>query len=241
MNDDARSHRPRWIDLTILAAAIAVFVTLISLGNWQMRRLEWKLTLIEAVETRAYGDAVGLPVGEIDADRHAYLRVAVEGTYRHDLTQRVKAITELGGGHWVLTPLMSPIGPVWVNRGFVPSGLRPAMWTKPEGIVAVEGLLRISEPQGTLLERNDPDAGRWVSRDVLALSLDAGLADALPFFIDADHASTATAWPRGGLTVLTFRNNHLQYAMTWYAMATLFAAGMAYVVRDRLRAEHETV
>ncbi|MEM6972877.1 MAG: SURF1 family protein [Pseudomonadota bacterium] len=231
-------NRPLWLDITLLLVAGAIFLSLIGLGNWQMRRLDWKLGLIEAVETRAFGDAVAPPAGPVSESEHAYLRVVIEGRMRHDLRRKVKAITALGPGHWLMTPLIADEGLIWINRGFVPVASGPEDWTAPAGPVRVEGLLRITEPGGTLLERNAPETGRWVSRDVAALSVDAGLAaagDAAGFFIDADHAGAPGNWPRGGLTVVSFRNNHLSYALTWYAMAALFLGGMAYVVRDRLR------
>ncbi|MEM9781353.1 MAG: SURF1 family protein [Pseudomonadota bacterium] len=250
-----RERRPLWVDTILLLTAGAVFVTLLGLGTWQLRRLDWKLALIDAVETRAFGPPVALPVGPVSAEEDAYLRVQTQGRWRHDLQRRVKAITELGPGHWLMTPLETADGTVWINRGFVPAGSAPEDWTAPAGERRVEGLIRMTEPGGTLLERNAPETGRWVSRDIAALSADVGLADgrltdggltdagragvgragARGFFVDADHAGAPQSWPRGGLTVVSFRNNHLSYALTWYAMAALFLGGMVYVVRERLR------
>ncbi|MEM9063747.1 MAG: SURF1 family protein [Pseudomonadota bacterium] len=227
----ARRRRPLWLNAILLVLAAIVFVTLTGLGIWQLQRLDWKLDLIEAVETRAYGAPVALPDGPVSAERHAYLRIAANGQFRHDLSRRVKAITELGPGHWVLTPLRTATGHLWVNRGFVPTGTDPADWLYPDGPVTVEGLLRVTEPGGTLLERNDPAADRWVSRDIAALSAGADLSDAKPYFMDADHSGPADAFPRGGLTIVDFRNPHLSYALTWFAMAAGFLAAMIFVIR----------
>ena len=75
----------------------------------------------------------------------------------------------------------------------------------------------------------------WVSRDVAALSAVAAIDNAAPYFIDADHMGAPADWPRGGMTIIHFRNAHLSYALTWYAMALLFLGAMVYVIRDRLR------
>ena len=85
-----------------------------------------------------------------------------------------------------------------------------------------------------------PAANRWFSRDVQAISTARGVPDAAPFFVDADAAPRQPrmaaqpdrAWPQGGLTVIAFHNNHLVYALTWYALAlmSLFAAWR--LVRD---------
>ena len=154
------------------------------------------------------------------------------------------ASTELGPGYWVLTPLQILDGTlVLVNRGFVPTGRRdPA--TRKAGEIAgeatVTGLLRITELGGTLLRSNDPLSGRWYSRDVAAIAAARGLTDVAPYFIDADAAANATSGgsdsPVGGLTVITFHNNHLIYAITWYALALMLAGGTAYVIRQEWRA-----
>ena len=231
-----RAGRSRAVDLGLLAVAMVVFITLIGLGNWQLRRLAWKLDLIETVEARAYADPVPAPIGTTDLE---YLRVVLTGTYRHEDSLEIKAVTELGPGNWLMTPLDGAEQTVWVNRGFVPGGPDPVTLTRPEGPVTVTGLVRLSQPGGTLLENNAPADDRWVSADIAAMSDNAGLQTA-DYFVDADHAGAASDWPRGGMTRLNFRNSHLSYALTWYAMAALLLAGMAYVIRDRLRSRRRT-
>ncbi|MEM9670359.1 MAG: SURF1 family protein [Pseudomonadota bacterium] len=231
----SRARRPLWLDATVLVVAAIVFVTMVGLGNWQMHRLSWKLDLIDTVTARLGEAAVPAPRRPDDIESLAYLRVEVEGEFIHDQSRKVKALTELGGGSWLMTPLKTATGHFWINRGFVPTGLTSPEWTEPEGPVRLEGLLRPSEPDGTLLEKNDPSAGRWYSRDVVALSEDTGVYYPAPYFIDADHYGAEADWPRGGLTIVRFRNPHLSYALTWYAMALLFFAAMAYIIWDRLR------
>jgi surfeit locus 1 family protein len=48
-----------------------------------------------------------------------------------------------------------------------------------------------------------------------------GLPQLAPFFIDADRSGDG--WPRGGMTVVRFTNNHLVYALTWFGLALLTA------------------
>ncbi|MEO0568623.1 MAG: SURF1 family protein [Pseudomonadota bacterium] len=227
--------RPLWVKLVLLGLSLVIFITLIGLGNWQMRRLAWKNDLIDAVNARAVDDPVELPNGTLTADAHAYLKVELSGKYRHDLSRRVKAVTELGPGHWLMVPLLTREKTVWINRGFLPSGLTDAEITEPEGDIRVTGLLRMTEPEGTALESNDPEADRWVSRDIEALSRAAGVLALNQAFVDAYHTGVPDAWPRGGLTIISFRNNHLSYALTWYTMAALLLCGMAYVIYDHWR------
>ena len=89
----------------------------------------------------------------------------------------------------------------------------------------------MSEPEGTLLEKNDPETGRWYARDVVALSTDAGLSDIAPYFLDQN--SDSSEWPRAGLTHVAFRNPHLSYALTWYSMALLLAGAFGWQIFRR--------
>jgi surfeit locus 1 family protein len=148
-------------------------------------------------------------------------------------------VTERGAGFWVLTPLiLADDTAVIVNRGFVPADRRdPAARVASElaaGPVAVTGLLRISEPGGAFLRSNDPAGDRWFSRDVAAIAAAKGITDVAPYFIDADATPNPGGLPIGGLTVVTFRNTHLVYALTWYALAAMSAAAAYFVRRSRL-------
>ncbi len=155
----------------------------------------------------------------------------------------MQASTRLGAGFWVLTPLQAADGTtVLVNRGFVPPEARERSSraaTEPKGETAVTGLLRITEPKGGFLRKNDPAADRWFSRDVQAIAAARGLGNAAPYFIDAEAMPSAPgaapAWPAGGLTVIAFPNSHLVYAITWYGLALMVAGAAWFVWRDDRR------
>jgi len=205
---------------------------------WQIERLGWKLDLIAAVDARVKAPPSALPPpadwAAMNATDDEYRHVQVHGTLLHCETL-VQALTELGGGYWVMTPLQTVDGIVLINRGFVPSDRRdPATRAaQPGGPVTVTGLLRMSEPGGGFLRPNDPKDGRWYSRDVQAIANACGLAKVAPFFIDAEASPANAGPPFGGMTVVAFRNAHLSYAVTWFALALLSAVGLAILLRDR--------
>jgi len=207
------------------ALALGAVALLIGLGVWQIERRVWKLTLIDQVERRLAAAPVAAPgparwpaIGRDDA----YARVRTAGRWRRNADSFVQAVTDLGGGFWVVTPLDTDAGwPLLVNRGFVPAEARAALAPPPTGRVAVTGLLRVTEPGGAFLRSNRPAEDRWYSRDVAALAARRGVTGAAPYFIDADRLGAG--WPRGGLTVVRFPNNHLIYALTWFALAGMIA------------------
>jgi len=215
------------------AAALVVTACLVALGVWQLERRAWKHDLIAAVDTRIHADPLAAPGppewSGIDAGKDAYRRITVTGTFRHDREALVKAVTERGGGFWVMTPLETSGFTVLVNRGFVPPEGRDQATRQagnPAGPVRVTGLLRITEPEGGFLRSNDPVADRWYSRDVIAIARARGAGAVAPYFIDADATANAGGFPVGGLTVVRFSDNHMVYALTWFGLAllTLFFA-----------------
>lgn len=220
-----------------------------ALGFWQVDRRAWKLDLIDKVETRVHAAPSPLPPpSEWDGDL-AYRRVRLTGRFLHDRETLVQAVTVHGPGWWVLTPLRltdpalafrratgHPL--ILVNRGFVPDARRDPATRAPaqrDGRVTITGLIRVSEPGGAFLRSNDPDANRWFSRDVAAIARARNLGPIVPFFIDADAAPNPGGYPIGGLTVIAFRNNHLSYATTWFALALLSIGGGVMVFRARGR------
>ena len=219
--------------VALLVAAGIVFLVLMGLGIWQVQRLAWKTDLIARVDARVAADPVPAPPpaewAGLTAENAEYRRVSVGGEYRPDSDVLVQAVTERGAGFWVMTPLVTDDGwTVLVNRGFIAADRRDDR-PLPQGRQAVTGLLRLSQPDGAFLRANDPDAGRWYSRDTQAIAATLGLPDVAPYFIDADRAGESQ--PIGGLTVIAFRNSHLTYALTWFAMAGGLLVLVAYALR----------
>jgi surfeit locus 1 family protein len=227
----ARGKRRFLIALCVLGALLFA-----GLGVWQVERLAWKLELIARVDARVHAPPAPVPLAAWrvpDARRDEYRHVRVRGTYLHDRATLIEALTERGAGFWVVTPLQTDKGLVLINRGFVPSEDDAAIGSESQGPATVTGLLRMTEPGGRFLRSNDPLHGRWFSRDVAAIARARGLGPVAPFFIDADAAPSLGSYPIGGLTVVSFRNAHLVYALTWFALAALCLAGLVLVLRSR--------
>lgn len=226
--------------LLLLALALLATATFAALGIWQVERRASKLHLIARVDARVHAPPGPLPPSAswplVNARDDEYRRVRAHGVLLHDRETFVQAVTERGPGFWVLTPLRTEAGIVLINRGFVPPERRdPATRHagQAEGPVTITGLLRMTEPKGGFLRANDPAADRWRSRDVAAIARARDLAGAAPFFIDADATPSPGGHPAGGLTVIAFRNSHLVYAITWFALAVLSAAGVVLLLRTQ--------
>ena len=217
-----------------MALACALFL---ALGTWQLFRMQWKHALIERVNQRAHAAPVAAPGRAewpaLSSDNAEYRHVQAAGTLLHERSTLVQASTRLGLGYWVMTPLQTAAGEViYVNRGFVAD--RKAV-PPPAAPAVVTGLLRMSEPVGRILRKNDAAQQLWYSRDVQAIAAASGLAPAAPYFIDADaNPSPQAGQPVSGLTVIVFKDNHLVYALTWYALA-LMIIGRTWQIKRRKR------
>jgi surfeit locus 1 family protein len=218
----------------LLALCGVLALLFAGLGVWQVDRLHWKTDLIARVNARLAAPPVPLGLkddGSSFIGRDAeYLRVRATGRFDHGRETLVDALTERGKGFWVLTPLRTADRTLLVNRGFVPSGrARPANRQAGQvaGEVTVTGLVRLTEPGGRFLRANRPAADLWYSRDVAAIARARGLAEVEPFFLDANASPNSGGLPIGGLTVVSFRNAHLVYALTWFALSALSLFGLA--------------
>lgn len=237
-----RSSLTKW---TIAVAGLFSFVSLILLGNWQLDRRIWKLDLIERVETRVHASPKSAPAAELAVSKDAdeYQRVAVTGSFLGGKDTLVVAATALGSGYWVMTPFQRvDQSIVLINRGFISQGVQaaPAL-TDPQQVV---GLLRMTEPKGSVVRANDAALDRWYSRDVAAIAASHELI-AAPYFIDAEKRDSAqtplpldvSQHPVGGLTVVKFYNSHLVYAVTWYGLALMIIVGAVIVIREERKSK----
>jgi len=230
----------------VVAVFAVMFCGFMSLGIWQVQRLAWKTALIERVDNRIHAAPVDAPTPDvvITQQDHEYLRVKLAGRLRHDLETPVKAVTDLGAGWWILTPLETDQGfTVLVNRGFVPPELKtPDTRPTDDEQVQVTGLLRLSEGNSGFLRENDAATNSWYAREVDAIAKARGIngpvasyfVDAQPTQLDATGADATHSWPRAGLTVIKFANSHLVYALTWFGLALMTCWAM-YIVLLRKR------
>jgi len=232
--------------------ALVLFLGFFALGTWQVQRRAWKLDLIERVNQRVSAPAIDAPAPpdwpRVSAANNEYRHVRLTGRFMAGHDVRVQAVTAIGSGFWLLSPLQLADGSVvLVNRGFVPPQWTPASSRTPgvdaDALVTVTGLLRLTEPGGGFLRANDAAAERWFSRDVAAVAQARGLRWVAPYFVDAGAAAAGTpsdpAAPVGGLTVIAFYNNHLVYALTWFVLALMVAgAAIGLALQNARHHEH---
>ena len=188
--------------VTLALGGLILFSAFVALGTWQVQRRAWKLDLIARVQERVHASPIAPPApaewSRVTAANSEYRHVRVSGTFLNASETFVQALTDLGTGYWVLTPLREADGTlVLINRGFVPPERRERAAhgaAEAETAATVIGLLRISEPRGQFLRHNDPAHDLWYSRDVGAIAAARGLKGRVaPYFIDADAGEAGSS------------------------------------------------
>lgn len=231
---------------------VPAVLLLLGLGTWQLHRLEWKEALIAERVARTTAPPIALPAeadpSAADLAELQYRRVIVTGAFLHDREMYLAARTLEGRpGHHVVTPfrLAEPaLGArhILIDRGWVPLD-RKAPESRPagqvEGRITVKGVVRLPPEPGWFTPENQPADNTWYWIDPPAMAAYAGLADGVaPVYLEAGAAESPGAYPLGGLTRVRLRNDHLQYAITWYSLAA--ALVVIYVLYHRRKPDRDS-
>jgi surfeit locus 1 family protein len=238
----------RFSRIVLVLCVLAGTAVLCGLGVWQLQRLGQKEALIAKVAERL--KATPIPLSEAQA-RHGrgedieYLPVSVSGVFDHGNELYYFATHKGKSGWYVYTPLKLAGGRLMlVNRGFVPMERRDVA-TRLEGQISGEqafiGLARMAPAAkpNTFVPDNNAQDRNFYWKSIAEMALVAGIEpDALvPFFVDVGPVPVPGGFPVGGVTLVSFPNNHLGYAITWFGLAAACAGvGGLFLFARRNRA-----
>ncbi len=223
--------RPRLWPTVVTVPGLILLVTL---GTWQVQRLAWKTDLLSARESALAEPPVPL-TAETSPEALRFRRGEVVGTFdhAHELYLGPRVYDKHPGFH-VLTPLRLADGAVLlVNRGWVPEDLRdPAK--RPDGQLtgeqAVRGVVLTPSEPNAFTPDNEPANNLWFYVDLAAMGEAVG-AELLPYILASDDTEVPGGVPIGGQGRLHIKNDHLQYAITWYSLAVVLL--VIYVLYHR--------
>lgn len=216
-----------------LTVAVAfMFVLLTGLGVWQIERLHWKLALIASVNSHLADPPISAERAMAMGAAAQYHRVALSGHFENAKEAYLYTTSQEGGPvYHVLTPFRTDSGKTFmVDRGAVPERrLDPKSRIAVTGHTRLVGVWRLPDPPGPFTPAPDLMRRLWYSHDVTAMAHLDGVHLAAPAVIEADATPNPGGWPKGGQTVVHFRNQHFSYAVTWFGLAgVLLGVYLAY-------------
>jgi surfeit locus 1 family protein len=226
---------------------MAMLAVLLALGTWQLERKAWKENLIDTLERRLAAPAGALPPrgqwGALDQQSDEFRRVAFraellparEGRVYSNGTALRDDIT--GPGYFVFTPARLADGSsIVINRGYV-ADPNPGPSSRPigrsEGPIDIVGVLRWPEAGGPFVSDYTPSDNLWFIRDPRAMAARYRWGDVAPFYVEQEAPLPPGGVPAPGKLRINLRNEHLQYAITWYGLAA--ALMVIFLIRVRAR------
>ncbi len=193
-----------------LVAGLALFL---GLGVWQLQRLAWKQGVIAEIEAVIGGAAGPLPAAP-DPETDRYRPVRVAGEMGAEELHVLVSSRDFGAGFRIISPLTTEDGRrILVDRGFVPSGQKTAK--RFAGPTVIEGNLHWPDERDAFTPADDPDGNWWYARDVAKM---AAALHTEPVLVVLRTSPDSTVMPMP-VTTEAIRNKHLEYALTWFALA----------------------
>ena len=219
--------------LFLLIFGLAGLGVLLSLGIWQVQRLAWKQDVLAEIEDRISAAPVSLPL-QVSADQDKYLPVTVSGVMEPAEVHVLVSLKQVGAGYRIIQPFNTGGRTILIDRGFIPTTAKLA--GRRNGQMEITGNLHWPDEIDSYTPEPDIDANIWFARDVPDLAAALG---AEPVLLIARSQTDPNVTP---LPVDTagIPNDHLQYAITWFGLALVWAAMTGYFLwRSRANSESD--
>ncbi len=237
---------------------LAMVAVPIGLGFWQLQRRVEKHALIAALDERLAAEPVALPPssqwGSLKAGSDEFRRVRLTAI-NLDLAANGKVYASgsavrddiSGPGKWEFVPALLPSGEiVAVNVGFAQDPVQPSVpgERRDQKLVVrlptqLTGYIRFPESAGLLTPSASVDQHLWFTRDHLAMARALGWdrdgKAIAPFYIDLESPELVPGLKPGPLHV-RLKDDHLQYAITWFALAAVMVIAFGFWLRAQRRA-----
>jgi surfeit locus 1 family protein len=232
------------VPIVFAAAAVTVFV---ALGTWQLQRRVEKLALIETLDRCLSAVPTALPARslwpQLDRAEDEYRRVRFSAAFMPAAHALVYAGPSPfpsdmpGAGYWVFALARTTSGDLLVvNRGYVPEGEKDAnSRAANDGAANVEviGVMRWPQARSYFAPADDPLRNLWFVRDHLAIARAKGWGEVAPFYVELEEPPPTGGLPRPALFRPNIRNEHLQYAITWFGLAAVLIVMLVLWVRTQ--------
>ncbi len=189
-----------------------IILTLLSLGFWQIYRLNWKLELIEQIENSLKNDPVELS----NIEKKNYLRIKTSGNIDFDKQIYLYNLNDAGKpGFEVINPIKIGNENYLVNRGWIPFEKKDLPEINLVDQNQIVGTLMLQTRPSTFKPENDIEKNYWFTLDREDILKFTGRNfSEYVIYLNGDYKI-----PKPRLITAKISNNHKKYAITWFSMA----------------------
>lgn len=219
--------------LFLLIFGLAGLGVLIWLGVWQVQRLAWKEDILAEIEARIAAEPIDLPETVSEED-DKFLPVTVAGEMEPEEIHVLVSVKQVGAGYRIIQSFSTEDRTILVDRGFVPTTAKQV--ERLNGSMEVTGNLHWPDEIDSYTPEPDIEDNIWFARDVPNLAAALGAEPVLLIArSETDPGVTPLPVDTAGIP-----NDHLQYAITWFGLALVWAAMTGYFLwRNHAPSESE--
>ena len=189
-----------------------IILTLVSLGFWQIYRLNWKLELIEQIENSLKNDPVELS----NIEKKNYLRIKTSGVIDFDKQIYLYNLNDAGKpGFEVINPIKIGDENYLMNRGWIPFEKKDLPEINLVDQNQIVGTLMLQTKPSTFKPENDIEKNYWftLNREDISKFTGRNFSDYV-IYLNGDYKI-----PKPRVITAKISNNHKKYAITWFSMA----------------------
>ncbi len=191
---------------------IFFILVFISLGSWQIIRLNWKNNLILEIETSLKNSPVEL--SELNLSN--YLKIKTSGSIDFEKQIYLYNLNESGTpGFEVINPLMIDSKNYLINRGWIPFEKKYSEEIYEFEENNIIGILKSQGRKNIFKPDNDIEENYWFSldRDDILEFTGKKFSNYI-IYLDGNYQS-----PKPKKITANISNNHKKYAITWFSLA----------------------
>ena len=189
-----------------------IILVLLSLGSWQLYRLNWKLNLISEIENSLKNNPVELS----KSDKKNYLRIKTSGQIDFDKQIYLYNLNKSGKpGFEVINPILIGNENYLINRGWISFDQKDQSEINFVNEDKIIGTLKLQTKASTFKPENDIEKNYWftLNRDDVFKYTGKNFSNFI-IYLNGDYKT-----PEPKVITANISNNHKKYAITWFSMA----------------------
>ena len=189
-----------------------IILVLLSLGCWQLYRLNWKLNLIQEIENSLKNDPIELS----KANEKNFLRIQTSGEIDFDKQIYLYNLNDNGKpGFEVVNPILINNENYLINRGWIPFNQKDQTEINLVDQNKIIGTLKLQTKASTFKPENDIEKNYWftLDRDDVFKYTGKNFSNFI-IYLNGDYNI-----PKPKVITANISNNHKKYAITWFSMA----------------------